>query len=240
MGQTIGERFWRETNHRRGELGGRFLPAVRPAPYLTYEGAPRTHLPAPADTDAALFATLARRRSVRRYAPQPLTLPELARLLWAAAGVSAAGGGMAFRTAPSAGALYPIETYVGVGRVDALESGLYHYAVLDDCLERLTAGDVGPQLARAALDQGFVAEAAVVFVWTAVFARCRWKYGERAYRYICLDAGHIAENVALAAAGLDLAGCPIAAIYDDEADAVLGIDPADEGVVYMMTVGRPA
>jgi SagB-type dehydrogenase family enzyme len=202
-------------------------------------GAPRTHLPAPADGDAALFATLAQRRSVRRYAPQALTLPELARLLWAAAGVSAAGAGMAFRTAPSAGALYPIETYVGVGQTEGLEAGLYHYAVLDSCLELLTAGDVRPQLARAALDQSFVAEAAVVFVWTAVFARCRWKYGERAYRYICLDAGHIAENVALAAVGLDLASCPIAAIYDDEADAVLGIDPADEGVVYMMTVGRP-
>ena len=84
-----------------------------------------------------------------------------------------------------------------------------------------------------------VARADVVFVWTAVFERCRWKYGPRAYRYIWLDVGHIAQNVALAAVALGLGSCQIAAIYDDEADTLLSLDSEREGVLYMTTVGRP-
>ena len=106
-------------------------------------------------------------------------------------------------------------------------------------MERLRTGDLRHAAAQAALDQQMVARADVVFVWTAVFERCRWKYGPRAYRYIWLDVGHIAQNVALAAVALGLGSCQIAAIYDDEADTLLSLDSEREGVLYMTTVGRP-
>ncbi len=183
---------------------------------------------------------LARRRSVREYGPPPLDLEELGGLLWAAAGVTARQMGFAFRTAPSAGGLFPIEHYVVANSVTGLEPGVYHYAVLDEALEQLRGGDHRLAVAHAALDQAIAAEADAVFVWTAVLERSRWKYGQRFARYIFLDAGHIAENVALAAVALGLGSCQIAAFFDDEAAALLGVDEDEEPVVYMTTVGRPA
>jgi len=238
----IGERFFRETRHRRGHLvGGRMDWSAQPEWSTSIPDAPRIALPAlVSGGEPGLFEVMARRRSVRRYGGAPTTLEELARLLWAAAGVTRFERGVAFRTAPSAGALYPIETYVLVNRVENLEPGLYHYAVREHALERLRTGDLRHAAAQAALDQQMVAKADVVFVWTAVFERCRWKYGPRAYRYIWLDVAHIAQNVALAAVALGLGSCQIAAIYDDEADALLGVDSEHEGVLYMTTVGRPA
>ena len=153
--------------------------------------------------------------------------------------MSAVQAGYALRTAPSAGALYPVETYVVAHRVDGLERGVYHYAVLDRALERLRAGDARLDVMHAALDQGIAYEAAAVFVWSAVWQRSIWKYGQRAYRYVPLDAGHIAENVALAAVGLGLGSCQIAAFYDDEANDLLGLDGESESAIYMTVVGRP-
>lgn len=242
MDDGIGERFFRETRHRRGHLvGGRPDWSNQPCWYKTYPGAPRSEVPkAEITPDPGIFGVMERRRSVRRYGGRPMTLEELGRLLWAAAGVTRLERGVAFRTPPSAGALYPIETYVAAHRVLGLEPGLYHYAVLERCLEQLQTGDVRLATARAALDQRIAAEADAVFIWTAVFERSRWKYGDRAYRYIWLDVGHIAQNVALAAVALGLGSCQIAAIYDDEADHLLGIDSDQEGTLYMTAVGRPA
>ena len=134
---------------------------------------------------------------MRAYGPEPLALGELSALLWAAAGVTARQQGFAFRTAPSAGGLYPIEHYVVANDVEGLERGLYHYDVLGRALERLVVADLRVPLAKAALGQRVCADAQAVFVWTAVLQRSRWKYGERFARYVLLDAGHIAENVAL-------------------------------------------
>jgi SagB-type dehydrogenase family enzyme len=93
---------------------------------------------------------------------------------------------------------------------------------------------------RAALDQEMCKAAAVVFIWTAVFQRSKWKYGQRAYRYVYLDAGHIAENLALAATSLDLGSCPIAALYDDEVNRIIGVDGTAESVIYITVIGYPA
>jgi SagB-type dehydrogenase family enzyme len=169
-----------------------------------------------------------------------VTKAELSRLLWAAQGVTRQVQGYAFRTAPSAGALYPIETYVVVHRVDGLEPGVYHYSVLNHALEQLEVGDFRLLTARAALDQRIAHDADAVFIWTAVFTRSKWKYGQRAYRYVYLDAGHIAQNVALAAVAQGVGSCQIAALYDDEANALLGVDGQEESTVYMTVVGREA
>ena len=240
MNDDAGQRYLRETRHTRSHLvGGRMDWAHQPDWFKTYPDAPRVVLPDPALDDSGLFDALARRRSLRAYAPPPLALGELAALLWAAAGVTARQDGFAFRTAPSAGGLYPIEHYVIANGVEGLEPGLYHYDVLGRALERLATGDLRMPIARAALDQRIAAVAQAVFVWTAVLERSRWKYGARFARYVLLDAGHIAGNVALAATALGLGSCQIAAFYDDEAAALLGVDPDLEPVVYMSTVGRP-
>ena len=245
MDEGIGERYLRETRHGRGHLvGGRMEWARQPSWFKTYPEAPRVALPpltpgTEAASTAGLFDVLARRRSVREYGPPPLDLEELGGLLWAAAGVTARQMGFAFRTAPSAGGLFPIEHYVVANSVTDLDSGVYHYAVLDEALELLRGGDHRLTVARAALDQAIAAEADAVFVWTAVLERSRWKYGQRFARYIFLDAGHIAGNVALAAVAMGLGSCQIAAFFDNEAAALLGVDEDEEPVVYMTTVGRP-
>ena len=124
--------------------------------------------------------------------------------------------------------------------VQGVEPGVYHYAVGKHALSQLARGDFRMEIAAAALDQEMAYRANVVFVWTAVFGRCTWKYRQRAYRYVYLDAGHIAQNVALAAAGLGLGSCPIAALYDDEVNALLGVDGVAESALYMTVVGWPA
>ncbi len=213
--------------------------AHQPEWLKTYPGAPRVALPRPHGDTAGMLASLTRRRSVREYAGEPLALTDLAALLWAAAGITARQGGVALRTAPSAGALYPIEHYLIAHDVEGLERGLYHYDVLGRALEHLHAGDLRRRLAGAALDQRVVAEAPAVFAWTAVLERSRWKYGDRSLRYVLLDAGHVAGNVSLVATALGLGSCQIAAFFDEEVAHILGVDPEDEPVVYLTTVGRP-
>jgi len=155
----------------------------------------------------------------------------LSQMLWAAQGITRVIRDFGLRTAPSAGALYPVETYLVVHSVEGIEPGVYHYAVETHELDQLQVGDFRAVVARAALDQKIAYRANVVFVWTAVFERSKWKYKQRAYRYLYLDAGHIAQNVALAAVALGLGSCQIAALYDDEANALLGVDGVDESVI---------
>ncbi len=239
--QGIGDQFQRGTKYRRGRLPGGGLDwATKPDPEKHYPDAPTVPLSAPqVEGGMPLWDALRRRRSERAFRPSPLSEAELSQLLWAAQGVTRRAHGVAFRTAPSAGALYPIETYVVVNDVAGVAPGVYHYAVEAHALEQLRTGDVRLDIARAALDQGIAARANVVFVWTAVFERSKWKYHQRAYRYVYLDAGHIAQNVALAAVALGLGSCQVAALYDDEANALLGVDGEEESAVYMTVVGRP-
>jgi SagB-type dehydrogenase family enzyme len=239
-GDDAGQAYLRQTRHSRDHLvGGRMDWMHQPDWFKTYPGSARVALPDLALDDSGLFDALARRRSLRAYGREPLALGELSALLWAAAGITAKEEGFALRTAPSAGGLYPIEHYVVANHVEGLEQGLYHYDVLGRALERLYAVDLRMPVARAALDQSIAAQAQAVFVWTAVLERSRWKYGERFLRYVLLDAGHIAANVALAATALGLGTCQVAAFFDEEAAALLGVDPDVEPVVYMSTVGRP-
>lgn len=242
MKSGIGDLFQEETKYHRGELpSGRSALVKRPEAIKRYPSAARIALPQPEEiASLSLGHALKTRRSVRGYAGQALSTQEVSLLLWAGQGVTSLVRGFALRTAPSAGALYPVETYLVVQLALGIPPGVYHYGVLGHDLELITAGDLRAATARAALDQGFIASAGVVFIWTAVFDRSKGKYGERAYRYIYLDAGHIAQNVALAAAALNLGSCPIAALYDDEVNALVGVDGRSESVVDMTSVGRIA
>lgn len=239
--QGIGDRFQQTLKYRRGELAGGSLDwANKPGIVKDYPGAPRIELSDPVDEDGPpVWKVIRERRSVRRFSPGLLSEQQVSQLLWAAQGVTRRHPQTPLRTAPSAGALYPVETYLVVNRVDGIDPGVYHYHPLDHALDLIRKGDFGRQAAAAALDQHMAAIANLVFIWTGVFPRSKWKYKQRAYRYVYLDAGHIAQNVALAAVALGLGSCQIAAIYDDEANGLVGVDGVDESVIYMTVIGRP-
>jgi len=152
--------------------------------------------------------------------------------------VTARAWGHEFRAAPSAGALYPIETYILVNRVERISSGIYHYEVKGAQLDLRREGTFGPSLSRAGLGQELLETAAVVFIWTAVVERSKWKYRQRAYRYIYMDVGHIGQNLYLAASALNLGCCTVGAFFDEEVDAIVGVDGREEISVYMGAVGK--
>ncbi len=239
---SVGEEFQRQTKYRPEAMSGEETRrSLRPQPYKTYPDSARVVLPMfEPDRLMTLDEILSERKSIRDYRAAPLSLGQLSYLLWASAGIQRAEQGHEFRTAPSAGALYPIETYIVANEVRDLEPGVYHYGIHNHELERIKAGDLRRQIAAAALGQAMCATAPAVFVWTAIFARSTWKYGQRAYRYIYLDAGHIAENLALTAVSLDLGTCQIGALFDDEVNKLLEVDGVEESVIYMSAVGVPA
>ncbi len=236
-----GKSFQQATKYIRGALpGGDLLWSQRPEPYKTYPDAISHHpLPAPdIKKGLPLWRAIQLRRSRRRYTPEPLNETELSQLLWACQGVSAKVADYLLRTAPSAGALYPLETYIIAARIQGLEPGLYHYAVPTHALEFIGQGDFSGRISSAGFGQNMLKLAPVIFLWTAIPARSQWKYKERAWRYIYLDAGHLAQNLHLAAVSLGLGCCAIGAFYDEEVNAVLGVDGKNETVVYLSTVGR--
>jgi len=240
MKEGIGDVFQKETKYQRGKLSGGGLDwGSKPDPYKRYGSIPKTKLPPPSfGQDISIWEVMKRRRSVRDFGEEPLSIADLGQILWASQGITQETQGIGLRTAPSAGALYPVETYVVVNNVSELEQGIYHYAVEAQELEQLKKGDFRTPIARAALDQEVAYVANAVFVWTAIFDRSKWKYKQRAYRYVYLDAGHIAQNVALSAVALGLGSCQIAALYDEEANVLLGVDGINESTIYMTAVGK--
>ncbi len=173
---------------------------------------------------------LARRRSVREFTRQALTERELSQLLWAAQGITHPEG---LRTAPSAGALHPLEVYM------ATASGFYHYEPKGHRLIRLSDGDLRAAVRRAALDHEAITQAPVVFVIAAVYERTSRKYGPaRTLRYVHMEAGHAAQNLLLEAVALGLGGVPIGAFDDDALHNVIALQP-DCHPLYLLPVGHP-
>jgi SagB-type dehydrogenase family enzyme len=190
----------------------------------------------PAGVD--LWQTFAQRRSKRNFLAQSLSLNELNILLWSAQGITADMGDYQLRTAPSSGALYPIETYLVVNAVSGLAPGIYHLDVKNWCLEGIDMGDHRAAAHRALRGQAMTEFAAVNFIWTAVMERCRAKYYERAYRYVWWDAAAIGENFLLAATGLGLGACLMGSWYDDLAHQLLGIDGKQHFSALTGSVGK--
>jgi SagB-type dehydrogenase family enzyme len=195
----------------------------------------RISLPDPRTTgDMSLEAALKRRRSVRAYTPAALRLEEVSQLLWAAQGITGRGG---LRTAPSAGALYPLEVYLVSGEVEGLAQGIYRYMPLGHQLQKVAARDCRPELASAALGQEFVRDAAVSIVVAAVYRRMAITYGERSRRYIDTEVGCVSENVSLQAAALNLGTVIVGAFYDAQVQQVVGLR-SDEEPLCILPVGR--
>ena len=212
-------------------------PAGRARVTVTSTGTPAPFepqvmaLPAPRlKGTLSLEEALAGRRSVREFADMPLTPAELGQLLWAAQGLTDPAG---LRTAPSAGALYPLQVYA------VTREAAYRYEPQGHRLSLHLAGDARPRLYAAALRQAPVLKAPAVIVIAAVYARTAAKYGEeRSPRYVHLEAGHAAQNVLLQAVALNLGAVPIGAFEDDKVKQALGLPP-DQQPVYLIPVGHP-
>jgi len=236
----IGDRYHSETKYYRDRSpAGSSHRVARPEPYKTYPDAEVIALPEPnRSVGKFIWDVLSGRRSIRNYARTPLSMDELSQLLWAIQGVTARAGRLALRTVPSAGTLYPIETYIVVNRVRDLEAGVYHYSVLQHGLEVVRKGDLSAAIAKAGLGQEMLQDANIVFIWTAIVNRSKWKYMERAYRYIYMDAGHICQNAYIAAEAMGLGCCSVGAFFDSEVDPIIGIDGEDEITVYLCAIGK--
>jgi SagB-type dehydrogenase family enzyme len=193
-------------------------------------------LPAPRhDSDASLEHTLQQRRSVREFRRAPISLAQLSQLLWAAQGITDRDG---MRTAPSAGALYPLDIYVVVGEVQGLAAGVYQYWPQGHALRKRAGEDRRPELERAALGQDCVGTNAALIVFTAVESRTTRKYGQRGLHYIDIEVGHAAQNVMLQAVALGLGSAVVGAFEDNQVAKVLEL-PKTERPLYLMPIGIP-
>ncbi len=211
----------------------------QPPRYKVYPDVPYIKLPEPQLVRGmATEDAIHNRRSIRDYSGQAMTQEELGRLLWNTGSENVKRWGVPVRSAPSSGALYPIETYLIVHNVDGLVPGLYHYAVEHHGLHQVRTGDLRSEVVRHGLSQGFLGTANVVVVFTSIFQRMRWKYQQRSYRYALLEAGHLGQNVCLAATSMGLGTCTVGAYMDKDLDAMLGIDGYNEASLYVLAVGK--
>jgi SagB-type dehydrogenase family enzyme len=187
------------------------------------------------DGEVAVERALALRRSVREFAPEPLPLSSVSQLLWAAQGITDPRG---LRTAPSAGALYPLDVYLVAGAVSGLRAGVYRYDPRQHRLSLQSEGDRRAGVAEAALDQDWLAEAPAIVVLAAVYERTARKYGQRSARYVHMEVGHAAQNVYLQAAALGLGTTMVGAFRDAELARAVGL-MAPAKPVGLLPVGRP-
>ncbi|APG28061.1 nitroreductase [Syntrophotalea acetylenivorans] len=244
MEKNSGRDFMEKTKHKN--MGVSDQQMHLPQPPLSWPAEPvnpKIELPHPGSlaiepVDIRLLIT--QRSSLREYAEKPLALEELSHLLWCTQGVKVAyDQQMTLRTVPSAGARHALETILLVNRVEGLESGLYRYLALDHQLELIsTLSNIAGRLAAACFGQRFIMRSAVTFVWIAVPYRMTWRYQERGYRYLHLDAGHVCQNLYLAAEAIDAGVCAVAAFDDDEINTLLCLDPEEAFVIYLAAVGK--
>ncbi|MDG7000444.1 MAG: SagB/ThcOx family dehydrogenase [Nitrososphaerota archaeon] len=210
--------------------------------YQTFSRIARTStkvsIPAPAkEGTMSLEEAISRRKSIRDYTAEPITISQLSQILWAAQGVTHDG----LRSAPSAGALYPLEIYAVVkeGGVTGLQSGVYHYKPAGHTLSLTKVGDHLQELQSASLDQEAVGSAATTIVITAVFERTTVRYGQRGVQYVFQESGHAAQNIYLQCAALNLGSVVIGAFDENRVRQVLGA-ASNERPVYVQPIGVPS
>jgi SagB-type dehydrogenase family enzyme len=183
----------------------------------------------------SLEECLENRRSIRQYSQSPLALSAVSQLLWATQGITGKGSG---RSAPSAGALYPLEVYLAAGKVDGLSAGVYKYRPQEHSLVLVRNKNIIDELSSSALNQPAIKNGAVNMVLCAVYERLKTKYGERSIRYATLEAGHAAQNFCLQAVSLGLAAVTIGAFDDERVKSVTGMEN-NESPLYILAAGHP-
>jgi SagB-type dehydrogenase family enzyme len=244
MNETIGQEFMRRTQpfyvNQTDQMAGKTQPPLElevpeNAVVISLPGIDKIHFP-----EMDVRTAIDHRVSVRRYAESNLSLDELAYLLWCTQGVKQiTSRPVTMRTVPSAGARHAFETYLLIKHVDDLEPGLYRYAATKNALIKVdTSSTIHEKVSAACFSQKMVDNSAVTFIWVAILERMSWRYGERGYRYLHLDAGHVCQNLYLAAEAIQVGVCAIAAFEDNDLNASLDLDGKDKFVVYLASAGK--
>jgi len=247
------ELFHENSKHHRSDrasverivavLSNPVLLGMMAASQKRYPSAPKISLSAELPPAAITFdEAVWTRRSCRKFTGEPLRFSEVSKLLRFACGVSVmldlpGGHRQPLRVAPSGGGLYPVEAYLVALKVDELSAGLYHYNPVENHLEVLRAQDFTGELLSITFARE-LKEAAALIVLTGIPVKTKLKYGERGYRFLLLEAGHIAQNILLTANSLRLGALPIGGFVDDRLDELLGLDGLDEVSLYLVAVGR--
>ncbi|WP_457643035.1 SagB/ThcOx family dehydrogenase [Persephonella sp.] len=192
-------------------------------------------LPEPVfDSSFSVEKAILRRRSVRVFSNSPLNLSEISQLLWACQGITHFEG---FRTAPSAGALYPLEVYFSTGNIKGIPDGIYRYDPFKHQIILIKYGDLRYMLYNASLNQEWVRDAPVCFIITGVYDRTTGKYGSRGIRYVDMEAGHAAQNLCLQATALEIGTVTVGAFFDSQVQQILGA-PENEFPLYLIPAGK--
>ncbi len=187
-----------------------------------------------------LISVIEKRRSHRHFRDAPLTLADLAFLLWATQGIRKTRDKTAvFRTVPSAGCRHALETYLCSLHVEGLDTGIYRYLPVEHQLLLVSRNShLADDLVTSTFYQSFIGKAPVTFVWTAIPYRMEWRYHLAAHKVIAIDAGHVCQNLYLASAAVGAGTCAVAAYHQQMMDRLIGIDGTDEFVIYLAAVGK--
>jgi len=241
MALGIGQEFFAKTKYKH--LGPSPQQKGAAAPPLQADfakGEERIELPSPANVGGEVQKVIEQRGSLRRYGKKALIEKELSYLLWCTQGVKKAEAELhTFRTVPSAGARHAFETLLLANRVEDLEPLLYQYMALEHKLGVVSHDSrIAEKIVFGCMGQNMVATSAATFIWVADVERMAWRYGERGYRYILLDAGHVCQNLYLAAESIGCGACGIGAFDDDVLNETLGLDGERHFVVYVGCVGK--
>ena len=209
-----------------------------------YDDFPKFPLPSQFPPSKYTFEDIVQQReSARGFGPDDIPLDWLAKVLFMSYGITRSNEGTIFprpfRAVPSGGALYPLEIYLYPFRVDGLEQGLYHYNSEAHLLNLLRSTDDKSRLLSAFVQPELVRNAAVLILITAIFSRTLFKYGDRGYRFVMIEAGHLAQNAILTAGGLGLNIAPVGGYMDREIDSYLGVDGLNESTIYALVLGQP-
>ncbi|MBN1266414.1 MAG: SagB/ThcOx family dehydrogenase [Anaerolineales bacterium] len=240
MKSTVGQDFLEKTKYEN--MGSSDQNRGVPAPPLQQSAVSdiRIDLPEAVMSPVNLGTAIENRQTYRNYDPTPLSLEELSTLLWATQGVKRiVGEQTTFRTVPSAGSRHAFETALLINRCADLEPGLYRYLALDHQISPVRLSESAAQEVRSAcLNQGSIEKSAVTFIWYAVTERMIWRYADRGYRYLFLDAGHVCQNLYLAAESMGCGVCAIAAFDDNQLNEVLHLDGEHEFAIYLAALGK--
>lgn len=244
MSNEIGKEFMKKTQYKFMEPSAQSKGLPQPPLELDYDPSKQAiDLPKPQELaikDLSLREAIESRESIRKYSDQSLSLMELSWLLWCTQGVKEVmGTRVTLRTVPSAGARHAFETYLLVNNVNGLQQGLYRFIAIEHKLVLINKDEkIADKITMAALDQSQVKKCNVTFLFVAVLERMKWRYGVRGYRYLHLDAGHVGQNLYLAAENIGCGVCAIAAFEDKKINHFLDLDGEEQFVIYLLTVGK--
>ncbi|MEW5925440.1 MAG: SagB/ThcOx family dehydrogenase [Candidatus Zixiibacteriota bacterium] len=237
---SIGEQFHYQTSFGDSGFKGKNINYGSELPlYKKYENTPVVYLPSLDTGTISVEKAIDSRKSVRSFTEMPLNIRQIARILQSADGITHTQSGYEMRTAPSGGALYPVDIYLAAFEVDDLKPGLYHFQVSDNSLELVKEGNFREQLYSASHEQDVVNLGRASIIMTARFDRSTRKYADRGYRYTYMEAGAICQNIYLQATALGLGTTAVGAFNDDALNKMLEIDGKEEAALLIMPIGHP-